>query len=97
MDWDDYKATCSRPDVFSRELLTWTNSHLTASEITQRITAVLEGNVLTRPADSRTDPRTDMFVVTLSATDVQTILEQLSAAVFVKTGRHRHATIVWDR
>ena len=96
IDWDDYKATCSRPDVFSRELLTWTISHLAASKITQRITAVLEGDVLTRPADSRTDPRTDMFVVTLPAADVQTILEQLSAALFVKTGRYRHATIVWE-
>jgi limonene-1,2-epoxide hydrolase len=96
VDWDDYKATCSRPDVFSRELLNWTNSHLAASEITQRITAVLDGSVLTRPADSRTDPRTDMFAVTLSAADVQTILERLSAAVFVKTGRYRHATIVWE-
>lgn len=52
--------------------------------------------MLTRPADSRTDPRTDMFVVTLSAADVRTILERLSAAVFVKTGRYRHATIVWE-
>lgn len=57
---------------------------------------MLEGEVLTRPADSRADPRTDMYVVSLSAADVQTILEQLAAAVFVKTGRYRHATIVWE-
>lgn len=74
----------------------WTISHLGAGEITQRISAVLESEVLARPVDGRADPRTDMFAVTLTATDVHTILEQLAAAVFVKTGRYHHAAIVWD-
>ena len=96
MDWDDYKAMCSRPDVFSRELLTWTSLQLSASEIGQRITAVLGESALMRPVDSRTDPRTDMFVVTLTAAEVHTILERLAATVLVKTGRYRHATVVWN-
>lgn len=96
MHWDDYKAMCSRPDVFSRELLTWTITHIGPGEIAHRLIADLEGPALTRPVDSRADPRTDMFVLALTAAEVHAILHQLAAAVFVKTGRYRHATIVWE-
>jgi len=96
MHWDDYKAMCSRPDVFSRELLTWTITHIGTGEIAHRLIRVLEGRALTRPVDSRADPRTDMFVLPLTAAEVDEILHQLAAAVFVKTGRYRHATIVWE-
>ena len=37
-----------------------------------------------------------MFFVELTTAEVRTILDQLTAAVFVKTGRYRHATIVWE-
>ncbi len=96
MHWDDYKALCSRPDVFSRELLTWTISQLGAGGMVHRLAEVLEGSALLRPLDSRVDPRTDMFVLTLTAAEVRSILDRLAATTFVKTGRYRHATIVWE-
>jgi len=95
-NWADYKVMCNRPDVFSREILTWTIFHCGACETARRLSDVLTGTAIVRPPDSRTDPRADMFVVTITAVDVRAILGRLASAVFVKTGRYRHATIVWQ-
>ncbi len=95
-NWADYKVVCNRPDVFSREILDWTILHCGACDTARRLSEVLSGTPLERPPDSRTDPRSDMFVLTVTAVDVRAVLGRLASAVFVKTGRYHHATIVWQ-
>ena len=73
MEWSRYKALCDRPDYWPRWFLLRLIDLAGAAGdemLQQRLRALLTAAPLEKPADHRGDERTDVFFVSLDASDV---------------------------
>ena len=79
MDWDEYKALCDRPNVFSRWMLEQTGGlvNAVAAEALRAFTARAP---LVKPADHKGGAVSDMFEIDLEAARVREIVEHLERA-----------------
>ena len=75
MDWNDYKALCDSPRMFSRWMLEQSIELLNDSpQLANRLLRVLDGEPLAKPYDHRGGALTDMFEVGLVVGDARAIL-----------------------
>ena len=94
MDWDRYKSLCDMPDVLSRWMLEQTLELLEQEPRCRVSRAFLEqtlgGEPLSKPTDHRGGPLTDMFRLSLAATDAAAVLDAVTRAS--AAGRRTTAT-----
>jgi limonene-1,2-epoxide hydrolase len=82
MDWNDYKALCDSPQVFSRWMLEQSIELLNDSpRLVDRLTRLLGGVPIDKPADHRGGALTDMFEVELVIDDARAIHRTVLEAV----------------
>jgi hypothetical protein len=79
LDWDTYKQLCDSPEVFSRWMLEQT-SELLDGELSERLAGSLAGKPLDKPEDHTGGMSTDMFLLTLHATEADAIAERVAGA-----------------
>jgi len=85
MDWNDYKALCDSPWMFSRWMLEQTMEVLSgAPHLATGLRRALEGAPLDRPADHRGGTATDMLEVVLGAEEARSIHKLVLDAVDAK-------------
>lgn len=80
MDWERYKALCDTPDVCSRWLLEQTLELLDDPTLAAGLRAALRSEPLSKPADHRGGPPTDMFRLALTLADVAAVRCQVERA-----------------
>jgi limonene-1,2-epoxide hydrolase len=74
MEWNDYKALCDSPRMFSRWMLEQSIELLNDSpKLANRLSRVLSGDSLDKPDDHRGGAATDMFEVELVVSDAHAI------------------------
>lgn len=84
MDWNDYKALCDSPQMFSRWMIEQSIELLNGSpHLADRLLRVLRGESLDKPVDHRGGAVTDMFEVALVVDDARAIHRTVIDAVSV--------------
>ena len=79
MDWPAYKALCERPDVMPRAMLDRTSA-LLPPRLAKALGAARAATPFPKPRDHKGDAATDMFEMTLSASDAGAILAAVEEA-----------------
>jgi hypothetical protein len=84
VNWDRYKLLCDLPDVLSRWMLLQTVELLQQEPHSAAVAVLLEqtlrGEPLCKPVDHRGGPLTDMFRLSLTATDAAALLDAVTRA-----------------
>jgi limonene-1,2-epoxide hydrolase len=82
MDWNEYKALCDSPPVFSRWMLEQSVELLVDEpRLAHALGRLLETSPIEKPSDHRGGAATDMFVVSLSARDARAIVASIGTAI----------------
>jgi hypothetical protein len=79
LDWERYKQICDTPAVFSRWMLEQ-SCELLSPALCARVDHAMVRGVLDKPAGHRGGTPTDMFVLTLTLEEVESILATILAA-----------------
>lgn len=91
MDWNDYKALCNSPRMFSRWMLEQSIKLLSDEpRLADALARILRGVPLDKPADHRGGALTDMFEVALSSHEARGVHRVVANAV--RAGRTTPAT-----
>jgi hypothetical protein len=91
MDWNDYKALCNSPRMFSRWMLVQSIELLSDEpRLADALARVLHGTPLDKPLDHRGGALTDMFEVALGVDEARSVHRVVADAV--RTGRTTPAT-----
>jgi len=82
VDWNEYKALCDSPHVFTRWMLEQTIELLESEpELAATLARTLEGTEIEKPSDHLGGAQTDMFEVTLSPGDARTLVRVIEESV----------------
>jgi hypothetical protein len=81
VNWQQYKARCDSPEVYSRWMLQQTLELLSDERVADRLLAALSGVPLQKPDDHRGGATADMFVLSLTLAEARTVLAEVAAAV----------------
>jgi limonene-1,2-epoxide hydrolase len=82
MDWNEYKALCDSPPVFSRWMLEQSVELLVDEpRLASALANLLETSPIEKPRDHRGGAATDMFVVSLSARESREIFAAIGTAI----------------
>ena len=104
MEWDDYKALCDRPNVWSRWMLEETLELIGSQpDLDELLAGALRTGAVEKPADHSGGELSDMFELQLQTAEVERICEivRIAVAAGQTTGRTRRRGLggfceAWD-
>lgn len=81
MEWEQYKALCDSPRVWSRWMLVQTAELIADAGLATRLRTALTGVPVPKPAGHRGGAETDMFELELTVAEARAVLAAVEAAV----------------